>query len=83
MLAQHALAAGDNERAARFSIEAAAGALRSNAPEEALRLVDAALPVVSAVADRRTLLMCRDDAYAVLRRSSDRLDGLAELGALA
>lgn len=83
MLAQHALAAGDNPRAARFSIEAAAAALRSNAPEEALRLVDAALPVVSAAADRRTLLTTRDDAYAALRRSSDRLDGLAELAALA
>jgi hypothetical protein len=83
MLAQHALAAGDDARAARFSIEAAAAALRSNAPEEALRLVDAALPVVSAAADRRTLLSTRDDAYAALRRSSDRLDGLAELAALA
>lgn len=83
MLAQHALAAGDNERAARFSIDAAGAALRSNAPEEALRLVDAALPVVSTLADRRILLACRDDAYAALRRSSDRLDGLAELGALA
>jgi DNA-binding CsgD family transcriptional regulator len=83
MLAQHALAAGDTERAARFSIDAAAAALKSNAPDEALRLVDAALPVVSAPADRRVLLTCRDDAYAVLRRSSDRLDGLAELGALA
>jgi DNA-binding CsgD family transcriptional regulator/tetratricopeptide (TPR) repeat protein len=83
MLAQHALAAGDHERAARFSIDAAAAALKSNAPEEALRLVDAALPVVSAPGERRILLTCRDDAYAVLRRSSDRLDGLAELGALA
>jgi tetratricopeptide (TPR) repeat protein len=83
MLAQHALAAGDNQRAARFSIDAAAAALKSNAPEEALRLVEAALPVVSAVGDRRTLLATRDDAFAVLRRSTDRLDGLAELGALA
>ncbi|HUQ44213.1 MAG TPA: AAA family ATPase, partial [Candidatus Limnocylindria bacterium] len=83
MLAQHALAAGDHERAARFSIDAAAAALASNAPEEALRLVESALPVVSSVGDRRTLLTCRDDAFAVLRRSNDRLDGLAELGALA
>jgi DNA-binding NarL/FixJ family response regulator len=83
MLAQHALAAGDNERAARFSIDAAAAALGANAPEEALRLVDAALPVVSTPRDRRVLLTCRDDAFAVLRKSSDRLDGLAELGALA
>ena len=83
MLAQHALAAGDTERAAQFSINAATAALRANAPDEALRLVDAALPVVSTPADRRTLLACRDDAYAVLRKSSERLEGLAELGALA
>ncbi len=46
MLAQHALAAGDTARAARFSIDAATAALASNAPEEALRLVEQALPVV-------------------------------------
>src|SRR6185503_9833704 len=45
--------------------------------------VEAALPVVSTPRDRRVLLTCRDDAFAVLRRASDRLDGLAELGALA
>ena len=37
MLAQHALAAGDMARAARFSIQAATAALDSNAAEEALR----------------------------------------------
>ncbi|HEY6014405.1 MAG TPA: hypothetical protein VIU37_10365, partial [Candidatus Limnocylindrales bacterium] len=83
MLAQHALAAGDTGRAARFSIDAAAAALASNAPEEALRLVEAALPVVSTPADRRTLLSCRDDAYSALRRTDDRLEGLTELAALA
>ena len=83
MLAQHALAAGDTERAARFSIDAATAALDANAPDEALRLVDQALPVVSTAEDRRRLLATRDDAYAVLRRSSDRLQGLAELGALS
>jgi hypothetical protein len=83
MLAQHALAAGDTERAAQFSIDAAAAALKSNAPEEALRLVEQALPVVSTPTDRRTLLTCRDDAYAVLRKTSERLQGLAELSALA
>jgi DNA-binding NarL/FixJ family response regulator len=83
MLAQHALAAGDTPRAARFSIEAATGALASNAPEEALRLVEQALPVVSNPADRRVLLTTRDDAFAVLRRTGDRLDGLTELAALA
>jgi DNA-binding NarL/FixJ family response regulator len=83
LLAQHALAAGDSERAARFSIEAAHVALQSNAPEEALRIVEQALPIVSTSQERRTLLTARDDAYAVLRRAGDRLDGLAELGALA
>jgi DNA-binding NarL/FixJ family response regulator len=83
MLAQHALAAGDTARAARFSIDAATAALASNAPEEALRLVEQALPVVSTPADRRVLLATRDDALAVLRRTSERLDGLTELAALA
>ncbi len=83
MLAQHALAAGDTVRAARFSIDAATAALASNAPEEALRLVEQALPVVSTPADRRVLLATRDDAFAVLRRTGDRLDGLTELAALA
>jgi DNA-binding NarL/FixJ family response regulator len=83
MLAQHALLAGDTVRAARFSIDAAAAALASNAPEEALRLVEQALPVVSTPADRRVLLATRDDAFAVLRRTDERLDGLTELAALA
>jgi DNA-binding NarL/FixJ family response regulator/tetratricopeptide (TPR) repeat protein len=83
MLTQHALAAGDTDRAARFSIAAAAAALASNAPEEALRLVEQALPVVSTPADRRVLLATRDDAFAALRRAGDRLDGLTELAALA
>ena len=83
MLAQHALAAGDAARAARFSIAAAAAALDSNAAEEALRLVDQALPVVSSPADRRLLLTTRDDALAVLRRTGERLDSLTELAALA
>ena len=83
MLAQHALAAGDTVRAARFSIDAATSALASNAPEEALRLVEQALPVVSTPGDRRVLLTARDDAFAALRRTGERLDGLTELAALA
>jgi DNA-binding NarL/FixJ family response regulator len=83
MLAQHALAAGDMARAGRFSIQAATTALDSNAAEEALRLVEQALPVVSTPADRRVLLATRDDAFAVLRRSGDRLEGLTELASLA
>jgi len=83
MLARHALAAGDTARAAQFSIDAASAALASNAPEEALRLVEQALPVVASPADRRVLLATRDDAFAVLRRTGDRLDGLTEMAALA
>ncbi len=83
MLARHALAAGDTARAARFSIDAATAALASNAPEEALRLVEQALPVVSTPADRRVLLATRDDAYAAVRRTAERLDGLTELASLA
>jgi DNA-binding NarL/FixJ family response regulator/tetratricopeptide (TPR) repeat protein len=82
LIAQHALAAGDNERAARFSIAAAGAALEANAPEEALRAIEQALPVVSNPEDRRALLIARDDAYATLRRPADRLTGLAELAAL-
>jgi DNA-binding NarL/FixJ family response regulator len=83
MLALHALAAGDTARAARFSIDAAVAALASNAPEEALRLVEQALPVVSTPADRLVLLATRDNAFAVLRRTGERLDALTELAALA
>ena len=79
----HALAAGDGQRAARFSIEAARVALQSNAPEEALRVVEQALPIVSSPQDRRDLLTARDDAYAMVRRPGNRLEGLAELAALA
>jgi DNA-binding CsgD family transcriptional regulator len=83
LIAQHAMAAGDVERASRFSIEAARAALDSNAPEEVLRLVDQALSAASTPIDRLALLTARDDAYAMLRRPVDRLDGLAELAALA
>lgn len=83
MLARHALAAGDLERAAGFSLEAARAALDANAPEEVLRIVEQALPAASGPDDRRALLTARDDALAMLRRSHDRLEGLAELAALA
>ncbi len=83
LIAHHALAGGDTERAARLSVDAARAALQSNAPEEALRLVEQALPNVSSSQDRRQLLVARDDAYASLRNQTDRLEGLAELAALA
>ncbi|MDP9273506.1 MAG: AAA family ATPase, partial [Chloroflexota bacterium] len=82
LIAHHALAAGDTERAARLSIDAARAALQANAAEEALRLVEQALPTVTSSQDRRDLLCIRDDAYAVSRNSTDRLEGLAELSAL-
>ncbi len=83
LIAHHALAGGDAERAARLSIDAAHAALQANAPEEALRLVVQALPNVASSQDRRQLLVARDDAYASLRNAEDRLEGLAELAALA
>ncbi|HSM39036.1 MAG TPA: AAA family ATPase [Candidatus Limnocylindrales bacterium] len=83
LIAYHALAAGDEERAGRLSVEAAQAALRANAAEEALRLVEKALPTISSPEVRRRLLVARDDAHAALRRSSERLEGLAELAALA
>ena len=38
---------------------------------------------MSSPADRRVLLTARDDAFAALRRTGERLDGLTELAALA
>jgi DNA-binding NarL/FixJ family response regulator len=82
LIAQHALAGGDAQHAAQLSVDAARAALGSNAPEEALRLIEQALPNVSTSQDRRNLLVARDDAYASLRNTVDRLEGLAELAAL-
>ena len=82
LLAQHALAAGDIQQAAGFSVQAAQSALEANAPEEVLRLVDQALTAASTPQDRLALLTARDDALAMLRRPVDRLEGLAELTAL-
>src|SRR5439155_17245867 len=83
MLAQHAAAAGDTERCARFSIGAARAALASHAPEEILRAVELALPLATDPKDRVALLSLRDDAMDMLRRPQERLEALAELAALA
>ena len=83
LLAHHALAAGDAERAARCAAGAARAALAAHAPEEVLRLVDLGLPAASAAQDRLALLTARDEALEMLRRPGERLDGLAELAALA
>jgi DNA-binding NarL/FixJ family response regulator len=82
LLALHAIAAGDVQRASRFSVEAARAALDAHAPEEVLRVVDQALGSASTPQDRLALLMARDDALAMLRHVGDRLEGLAELAAL-
>lgn len=83
VLARHALEAGDTERAARLSIQAAQVALQANAPEEVLRTVELALPVAAAPQDRVALLLAQDDALEMLRRPGDRVEGLVELTALA
>lgn len=83
LLAGHALAAGETEKAARFSIDAAKAALSAHAPEEVLRIVGQALAAASGPLDRVALLCTQDEALEMLRRSTERLEGLAELAALA
>jgi DNA-binding NarL/FixJ family response regulator len=83
VIVRQALAAGDTEKTARYSLDAARSALRTSAPDEALRLVEDALAIVSHPAQRVELLKVRDDALQSLGRSSDRLDSLSELTALA
>jgi len=83
LLAHHAKAAGNAAVCVRFSIQATSNALAANAPEEVLRVVELALPGASTPQDRLALLQARDEALDMLRRSSDRLEGLAELAALA
>ena len=83
MLAQHAKAAGDAAVCVRFSIEASRNALAANAPEEVLRVVELALPSAATSQERLELLEARDRALDMLRRPNDRLEGLAELSALA
>jgi DNA-binding CsgD family transcriptional regulator/tetratricopeptide (TPR) repeat protein len=82
LITHHALAAGDAERAAQWSLAAARAALDSHAPEEGLRLVELALPIVSGAEDRIALLIVRDEALEMLQRPGERLEGLAELNAL-
>jgi len=83
LLAHHAKAAGDLEVCVRFSIRATRNALSAHAPEEVLRVVELSLPSASTPQDRLALLQARDEALDMLRRASDRLEGLAELAALA
>jgi len=83
MLAHHAREAGDAAVCVRFSVEASRNALAANAPEEVLRVVELALPSAASSQERLDLLEARDQALDMLRRPSDRLEGLAELSALA
>ena len=83
LLAHHAKAAGDADVCVRFSIEASRNALAANAPEEVLRVVELALPSAASSQERVGLLEARDQALDMLRRPSDRMEGLAELAALA
>ena len=83
LIARHAKAAGDGAVCVRFSVEASRNALAANAPEEVLRVVELALPSASAPEQRVGLLDARDRALDMLRRSGDRMQGLAELAALA
>jgi DNA-binding CsgD family transcriptional regulator/tetratricopeptide (TPR) repeat protein len=83
LLAQHARAAGDGVVCVRFATQATKNALAVHAPEEVLRVVDLALPVAATPEDRLGLLQARDEALDMLRRPGDRLEGLAELAALA
>ena len=82
VIVRHALAAGDSERIARYSLDAARAALAANAPEEALRMVEDALVVVSQPAQRVEMLQIRDDALSALGRTAERLESLTELVAL-
>ncbi len=83
LLAHHAKAAGDAAVCVRFGIEASRNALAANAPEEVLRIVELALPSAASSQERVGLLEARDQALDMLRRPSDRMEGLAELAALA
>jgi hypothetical protein len=83
LLAHHAKAAGDPAVCVRFSITATQNALAANAPEEVLRVIDLSLPIATTPQDRLALLQARDQALDMLRRSADRMEGLAELAALA
>jgi hypothetical protein len=83
LIARHAKAAGDAAVCVRFSVEASRNALAANAPEEVLRVVELALPSASTPQERVGLLDARDKALDMLRRPGDRMQGLAELAALA
>ncbi|HET7677903.1 MAG TPA: AAA family ATPase [Candidatus Limnocylindrales bacterium] len=83
MIAHHAFAAGQVDVGIRASMQAAQSALAAYAPEEGLRIVDAALGAATSPRDRVTLLRLRDDALGMLARGPERAVTLAQLAALA
>ena len=82
MLAYHSMQAGDNQKAVASAIAAARAALATSAPEEGIRLIDAALPAASEPSDRIAMLRVKDDALDLLDRGSERVANLAEMTAL-
>jgi tetratricopeptide (TPR) repeat protein len=82
-IVRHAMAAGDAERTALYSIQAARASLDMNAPEEGLRVIEQALALVSAPQQRVELLRLRDDAFDSLGRPGERLEAITEFAALA
>ena len=83
MLAHHALQAGDQALAVSTALAAARSAVSVSAPEEAVRLIDAALTAASQPEDRIEMLRVKDDALQVLDRGIERLANLAEMTALS
>ncbi len=82
MLAYHSMKAGNSDRAVSVAVAAAKAALEGSAPEESIRLIDAALPVASEPEVRIEMLRVKDDALNVLERGMDRTANLAEMAAL-
>jgi len=82
-LAHHALQAGDEKLGLECSIRAARESLEAHAPEESVRICDAARAAASEPEVRAELLRIKDEALAVLERGEERTANLAEMGALA
>lgn len=81
-LAYHALHAGDDQRAVSYALQAGSASLEASAPEEAIHIIDSALPAASSAEDRVELLRLKDDALELLERGAERMANLSELNAL-
>ena len=82
-LAFHFLEAGEQDQGVRYSIQTARDALKTFAPEEALRATDLARGAAQSPEDRAELLRLRDEALEALGRAEERIATLAEMSALA